>query len=169
MKLIVHDIDRQEFDRMYPGIREDESVKLFEKGSKIANCIGCFGCWIQTPGQCAIRDNFGDMGRELAHCDELILISRCVYGGYSPFVKNVMDRSIPYLHPDFIMRNGQMHHKNRYEKVISMKAYFYGEDLSEKERQTAVSLVAANAVNFSGAVKVTEFYKDLEGLKEVVL
>ncbi|WP_407654270.1 MULTISPECIES: hypothetical protein [Caproicibacterium] len=35
----------------------------------------------------------------LSQCDELILISKCCYGGFSPFVKNVLDRSIPYIHP----------------------------------------------------------------------
>ena len=23
---------------------------------KVADCLGCFGCWVKTPGQCVIDD-----------------------------------------------------------------------------------------------------------------
>ena len=65
-------------------------------------CIGCFGCWVKTPGKCVIHDGYEDTGIDMSKCGELILIGRCCYGGESPFVKMVQDRALSYIHPDFI-------------------------------------------------------------------
>ena len=42
---------------------------------------------------------------------ELVLVSRCCFGGPGPFVKNVLDRCISYVHPYFVIKNGEMHHR----------------------------------------------------------
>ncbi|MDU3351391.1 MAG: flavodoxin family protein, partial [Clostridium sp.] len=99
MRLIIHDLKSEEFEKLFPNGLEDTSV-ISDDGS-IHNCIGCFGCWLKTPGACVIRDKYGDMGEYLSKCDEVIIISECVYGGFSPFVKNVLDRSISYVLPFF--------------------------------------------------------------------
>lgn len=62
----------------------------------------------------------------MAESNELVLVSRCCYGGANPFVKNVLDRSIPYLHPYFAIVNGEMHHRQRYNKKLTLTALFYG-------------------------------------------
>ena len=37
---------------------KDEAVKYIDLSSlRIANCMGCFGCWTKTPGRCVIRDD----------------------------------------------------------------------------------------------------------------
>lgn len=129
--------------------------------------MGCFGCWIKTPGQCIIRDAYGDMGQLLSQCDELLIFSRCIYGSYSSFVKSVLDRSISYIHPDFVKRNGQMHHRRRYRNRFLMKAIFYGGDMSETECETAAALVKANALNFDCDYTVS-FVKDETEIKEAL-
>ncbi|MFA7673041.1 MAG: flavodoxin family protein [Clostridia bacterium] len=149
MKLIIHDLTpEQEIEVLLP--KQDTCV-ISDDGS-IKPCIGCFGCWIKTPGQCVIRDNYGNMGETLSKCDELILISRCTYGGFSPFVKNVLDRSISYIHPFFIIKNGEMHHRLRYNRHLNMSVYFYSSGLTEQDRTIAKSLVKANAINLHGIV-----------------
>lgn len=132
----------------------------------IRNCIGCFGCWIKTPGQCIIRDAYGDMGRLLSHCNELLIVSRCIYGSYSPFVKSVLDRSISYLHPDFVRRNGEMHHRRRYRNRFLMKVTFYGGNINDAERETAAALIKASTLNFDCDYTVS-FVKDETEIKEV--
>ena len=103
----------------------------------------------------------------MGRCTELILVSRCCYGSVSPFVKTVQDRAISYIHPDFVIRKGEMHHKRRYRNVISLSAHFYGEDITEAEKKTARSIVEANADNYDAQVKEIHFYSsvnELEGL-----
>jgi len=130
-----------------------------DNGEKMKNCIGCFGCWMKTPGKCVIHDGFEGTGSYLGNCSELIFISECCYGSTSPFVKSVMDRAISYVHPNFVKRNGEMHHKRRYDNIISLKAYFYGENITEEEKNTAARLMKANIINFDGIMNEILFFE----------
>lgn len=150
MKLVIHDLPSEQADKIIP--RQENTYIVSDDGT-IKNCIGCFGCWIKTPGQCVIRDNYGDMGELLSKCSELIIVSQCYYGGFSPFVKNVLDRCIPYIHPYFIIKNNEMHHRRRYDNRFELSAYFYGDNITDDEKKTAVELVKANADNLDCIVK----------------
>ena len=77
-------------------------------------------------------------------------------------MKNVFDRSISYVLPDFEMRGGEMHHKRRYDNVIEIELYMYGENITEEEKKTAENIVRANAANFDGRVKKISFKKRAE-------
>ena len=133
MKLIIHDLPQDAAAELFGKMTD---THIISDDRTIRNCVGCFGCWIKTPGQCIIRDAYGDMGRLLSRCDELLIVSRCIYGSYSPFVKSVLDRSISYMHPDFVRRNGEMHHRRRYRNRFLMKVTFYGGDINDAERET---------------------------------
>lgn len=162
MKLIVTDLN--EFN-----IPIDGTYKLITPKGDIHPCIGCFGCWVKTPGKCVIHDGYECTGIDMGKCTELILISRCYYGSVSPFVKNVQDRAISYIHPDFEIRNGEMHHKRRYNHTISLSAHFYGENISDEEKETAKKLLQANADNYEGIVKTVCFYHSVKELEDVRL
>lgn len=146
MKLIIHDLSQEQAETLLP--REQDSKMIADNG-KIHHCIGCFGCWIKTPAECIIKDNYNNIGELISKCDEVMIVSRCIYGGFSPFVKNVLDRSISYIHPYFMIRNKEMHHRPRYSHRFNLNVYFYGEDITEKERSTAKKLVQANAINLN--------------------
>ena len=131
-------------------------------------CIGCFGCWLKTPGKCIIKDGFEDMGKRLSQVSEFILISKATFGSYSSAVKNVLDRSISYVLPFFEIRNGEMHHGERYHNDLTISALFYG-DLTEDEKRTAESLVKANAVNLNAALGKVHFVEGMENAREVLV
>ena len=130
-------------------------------------CIGCFGCWLKTPGTCIIKDGFEDMGKRLSQVSEFILISKATFGSYSSPVKNVLDRSISYVLPFFEIRNGEMHHGERYHNDLTISALFYG-DMSEEEKWTAENLVKANAVNLNAALGKVHFVEGMENAREVL-
>lgn len=166
MRLIIHDLTEAALKSVFPEIPQEDIV--ITENSAITPCTGCFGCWMKTPGACIIRDAYGKMGKYVAMCSEMILISKCIYGGYSPFVKNVLDRSISYIHPYFAIKNGEMHHQQRYKKELPMKVIFYGDDITSREKETAQKVVAANAINLYGTVKSVTFLdsiKEMEALK----
>ena len=129
--------------------------------------MGCFGCWLKTPGRCVIPDEYQRMGELAAKAEELTIISKCSFGSYSSFVKNVLDRSISYVLPFFEIREGEMHHRKRYDNQFLMRVIFYGSDITEEEKETAKELVKANAVNHHGKVKEVLFVESAEKIGEV--
>ncbi|MCI8597009.1 MAG: flavodoxin family protein [Lachnospiraceae bacterium] len=162
MKLILTDME-------HFNIPVEGEHKIISPQGAIHPCTGCFGCWIKTPGKCVIHDGYEGTGIEMSKCTELIIVSQCCYGSVSPFVKNVQDRAISYVHPDFVIRKGEMHHKRRYQNVISMSAYFYGENITDTEKETARNMMAANAFNYDGVVKNVLFYDSVKELEDIIL
>ena len=114
----------------------------------VNHCTGCFGCFFISPGQCVLEDPCKDQGKALGHCQEIVIISELTFGGYSPYCKLKLDRSLPYIHGDFHIFHGQMHHKGRYENDPTLKVYFYGPGTAE-EKKTAETLVERNSYNLA--------------------
>lgn len=158
MKMIIHDLSEAQWKAIAPT---GDDYIIVSPTQKITHCAGCFGCWVKTPAACVIRDAYGDMGENLAKCNGVIIISKCCYGSYSPFVKNVLDRSISYVHPYFVMKNGEMHHRERYRNRFALSAWFYGEDITPQEKLTAEKLVKANTVNLWAQIKTVRFVRDI--------
>jgi len=163
MKLLIHDLNEEDFRKLFPTLEKD--IVVVSNDAPIRNCIGCFGCWIKTPAVCVIRDKYGDMGEMLSKCDEIHIISQCLYGGFSHFIKNVLDRSISYVHPYFIIRNGEMHHRPRYNKRVGLKVWFYGEDITDTEETTAKKLIKANAINLNILDNTVSFFKSVKDME----
>ncbi|MGD9569593.1 MAG: hypothetical protein AB7V48_15000 [Sedimentibacter sp.] len=84
MKLLIHDLSKEDFNDLLGTIKGD--VLVIGDNNTIHNCIGCFGCWIKKPGECVIVDDYSNMGKLLSKCNEMMVISKCFYGGFSPFV-----------------------------------------------------------------------------------
>ena len=160
MKLIVTDLEN--FSLPVSG-----EYRVISPDEKLTQCMGCFGCWLKTPGKCVITDGYEMMGAEWGKCDEAVFISRCTYGSLSPFVKNVLDRSLAYVHPDFVTHLGEMHHKRRYDNTIKCSFYFYG-DTTEAEKSTAKKVMQAFMDNFYGEIKEIKFFntaEEMEGMQ----
>lgn len=168
MKLIIHDLNREQAEKLgIYSLNEEEYMVVDSTGSKNTYCIGCFGCWLKTPGRCIIKDNFQTMGERLAASDEILIISKATFGSYSSPVKNVMDRSISFVMPFFDIRGGEMHHGERYDKHLKISAVFYG-DMTEEEKDTARNLVKANALNLNGNQGTVDFVENDQNLAEVL-
>lgn len=162
MKIIIHDLNLQDFTSL--NLTKEDNTTVISDDGTIHNCIGCFGCWIKTPGMCVLKDSYNNMGELLSKCDELIIISRCIYGSYSPFIRNVLDRSISYLLPYFEGKNGETNHQNRYKNHFTLTVHFYGDNITIAEKETAMGLVTANGVNFHSSKNKVYFYNNLQSI-----
>jgi hypothetical protein len=100
--------------------------------------------------------------------DEILIVSRMVFGGLSPDVKAVLERSIGFMLPFLRNVNGEMHHTMRYEKLPDLHYIFYSPNMKERERETARKLAAANAVNFGAPRWSVSFRQSVQEIKEVL-
>ncbi len=114
---------------------------------QIANCIGCFGCWVKTPGTCVIDDDGRETTRKAFQSDLLVWLTPVTFGGYSSDLKKALDRIIPILLPYFQIYQGQIHHELRYKKypkLIVIGVQEPGVDYDE----TFIELAERNMLNF---------------------
>ena len=166
MRLIIHDLSVEQCEASGLNTLSEEENVIVNANGENHYCIGCFACWLKTPGRCVIKDEYQEMGIKLSKVDELLIISKATFGSYSSAVKNVLDRSIAYVLPYFSIRNGEMHHGERYHKNLKVSAAFYG-DMTEVEKKTALNLVMANAVNLNGAIEEVDFFESADAIGEV--
>ena len=158
MRVILHDLTEAQWEAL--RFEQKEGDEIVSGSGQEKFCTGCFGCWLKTPGRCVIPDAYQCMGEKLSKADELIIISKCSFGSYSSFVKNILDRSISYVSPFFVIRRGEMHHRPRYINQLTISALFYGPDITDEEKETARSLVQANALNLNGKVGSVRFMEE---------
>lgn len=167
MDIMIHDLSKEQFESLFHDFGQKNYI-ISDSGN-IRACTGCFGCWIKTPGKCILNDGYDNMGALLAQADKVLVISKCYYGCYSPFVKNILDRSISYLLPFFKTKYGETHHKRRYKNEFQLSVYFYGTDISSQEMKTAQDMVKANCRNFYVERYKVIFFKSLEDLSREVI
>lgn len=154
--LILHDLPANLAAQLLPesgGQREE----IFAALPMVKPCVGCFGCWTKTPGRCVIGDRGSDFAALMPRRKEVVVVSRMVFGGFSPAVKAVLDRSIGFMLPFFELVGGEMHHKPRYKEAPNLRYFFYGE-ISEKQQDIAQRLAAANALNFGAQEFTVQFF-----------
>ena len=159
MKVIVHDLGNE-----YNEILQKNCNTVICADGKYAPCQGCFGCWTKHPAECHMKDSLQKVCRVIGKADELIIISENYYGGYSPAIKNVLDRSIGSSTPLSTYRGKQMHHTLRYGKHDLLKVYTYG-DITEEEKATFELIAARNALNDGykkSEFKVLHSFEELE-------
>lgn len=155
MKLLICDREKEDLEKAGVAERFDRIIG-FETSVASRFCTGCFGCWVKTPGRCVLPDELQDMGPLLATCDQVTVLSKATFGSFSPEVKKMLDRAIPYLHSYFEIREGSMHHRRRHANVIALDVVAYG-DATTDERRSIERLAAANALNFDATLTGVRF------------
>ena len=141
MKLIVHDLDRS-----YEELISSRCDRAIQADGKYAPCQGCFGCWTKHPAECFMKDQLQQVCRLIGQADQLVIVTRNLYGGYSADIKNVLDRSIGTSTPFSTYRGRQMHHTLRYGRHDLWKVIVYGE-ITDAEKETFRYMAERNALN----------------------
>ncbi|MCD7749248.1 MAG: flavodoxin family protein [Oscillospiraceae bacterium] len=142
MRTTICDLDRQ----YEPLLRWGCDALIWADG-RYAPCQGCFRCWTAHPAECFMKDELRRICRVVGQADTLTIITENLYGGYSPAVKNVLDRSIGLSTPLSAYRGGQMHHTLRYGRHDLLRVMVYGE-ITQGERDAFSCLVERNALNY---------------------
>ncbi|MBO4458086.1 MAG: flavodoxin family protein [Butyrivibrio sp.] len=154
MKLLIHDYSKEEWNKVASNYSDWE---IISDNGKIRPCAGCFGCWIKEPGECVIKDGYERVAALFHEADEITVVSRYTYGGFSSFVKNVFDRVIGFVLPFFEVYEGEMHHKKRYSKDAVVRFVFRGNGLTDADKDKARQYVRAVCRNLHGEISGIEF------------
>jgi multimeric flavodoxin WrbA len=143
-----------------------QAREIVLRDADIAECSGCYGCWIKTPGVCVIDDFGRAVVEEMIGSNLVIFTSRITFGGYSKELKVALDRSIPLIQPFFMKVGGEVHHRPRYARYPSMLAVGVLGSGDNDEADVFERLVKRNAVNYHSplhtAVIVAEGPRDDE-------
>lgn len=158
LKVIIHDLGPE-----YKALIEGKSDCMVAADGNYAPCQGCFGCWTRHPAECFMKDRLQQVCRVIGQADELVIVTKNLYGAYSTAVKNILDRSIGTSTPLSTYRGRQMHHTLRYGRHDLWKVIVYG-DVSEAEMDTFRYMAERNAINDGYERSEVIFLKDLAEL-----
>lgn len=130
-------------------IGENKDIKYIDLSSmKIANCVGCFGCWTKTPGKCVIRDDATKVYPFIAESSSVIYVGHIKYGGYDSVMKTMIERAIPIQQAFIRIHRGETHHVQRNVATKDAIIIAYG-DTDSEEQEIFRQLVERNARNMN--------------------
>ena len=138
----IHEIILEELKKL-----NWDATSIVLEDINIAYCTGCFGCWVQTPGECVIKDYEETIVRKMVHSDLIIYITPIVFGGYSSILKKALDRQISRVLPYFTKIDGEVHHKKRYEKEQSLLGIGILDKPDVEKEEVFKTLIVRNFIN----------------------
>jgi multimeric flavodoxin WrbA len=164
MKILIHDLDENTCSQLLP---KTSDKTIISQTKRVRPCVDCDDCWLKMPGDCPIQDDLKNIVRTLSTTEELILVSKCVYGGPSPFVKMVLDRMRGYTMPFLDVEENVSRYRLRYKDRVDVCVYFYGK-VSEEEKGTAKEFAERFANTYGASSLKVFFAAEMEELGELL-
>lgn len=119
-KLGINNFDKY-IDKLSDSLKKkkNEVVILNLKKMKINYCIGCYACWLKTPGICIHKDDGPKILKEYINSDLVVFSSPIIMGFVSSILKTAIERFLPVLHPFLCIKEDRIQHMPRYDKYPS--------------------------------------------------
>jgi len=95
---------------------------LYLRNYKINHCLGCFNCWLQSPGQCVQKDDMTDLlfDRYL-QADLVVLASPIYHATMNARLKLFVERTLPMMDPlKEAPEGGSPHRFEKMPKVVAL-------------------------------------------------
>jgi hypothetical protein len=125
-------------------------------------CIGCFGCWIRTPGECSTAiDGSVEIREKVINSDLIIFASPVIMGFTSALLKRVHDKFIPLVLPYSGLYHGESHHHPRYDRYPSMGLLLQPDpDTDEEDMEIIKEIYRRDSLNFHADLVFTGLTTD---------
>ena len=136
---------------LYEAIQNlyEEPLNVIRLGEQpITACIGCWNCWLKTPGRCVMKDQTSELYRDYVYSHTVILLMDTAQGFINHQAKAFLDRTIPHYHPYIEMVDGECHHAARYERYPDMVFYYDAKELTKNEEQIIEDYLYRTAYHF---------------------
>ena len=112
-------------------------------------CIGCWGCWVKTPGECISRDASLEMDRTIINADFVLWAAPLKMGFPSELLKRAIDKHLPLIHPYMVVDHGEGHHRKRYARYPLVGLLSEKEpSTDERDLQIVTDIFCRTALNF---------------------
>ena len=112
----------------------------------ISHCLGCNYCWLKTPGECVVRDDYEPILKKISKADQVWLITDTKFGFVSYQTKNIVDRVMPLVTMNLHFVGKQMRHVPRYKKNPNWGVIYAGDGdkdyLSKWSERVAINFAA---------------------------
>ena len=147
----LFDLRENQDGEIYEAIQNlyTEQLKVVRLEDKsITSCIGCWDCWLKTPGRCVMRDQMIEIYPDYINSDTVILLMNTAQGFINHQAKAFFDRTIPHYNPYIELVNGECQHVARYENYPDMVFYYDTEDLTNYEEQIIEDYLYRTAYHF---------------------
>jgi multimeric flavodoxin WrbA len=144
-----------------------EVINFTLRDMDIRYCIGCFGCWVKTPGKCSTADDDSiQIRHEVITSGLMVFASPIIMGFTSSLLKKAQDKLVPLLLPYIGLYQGEQHHDPRYEKYPLIGLILQPEiDTDDEDIEIINSINHRLAINFHS--KVVFSHLITEPVKEV--
>ncbi len=156
IKVLLHDLPEDANQALFAG-KFDNYIKYAEDIA-VHQCIGCNDCRQNQNEFCAFDDIGSRFAKSLESCEEIVIISKCVFGSVSPYIKTMLDRSKPYMQTMLEIRNGEVAFKTHSNKM-NLRVCFYG-CKSKAYEETAEKLMRQIASEWDVERFEISFYED---------
>ena len=122
-----------------------DSIILHDK--EIKPCLGCFKCWVQTPGICIIDDYGRETAKKMIQSNILVYLTPITYGAYSAELKKAVDRSLGLISPFFRVHENEIHHEMRYDKYPNLVVIGILDKSNPDQEEIFTALVRRTVIN----------------------
>jgi len=116
-------IDLPDFDAYVDNLsgllttKENKSTVIKLRDMSLHKCVGCYSCWVKTPGICVFQDDVATILQEYLQADVVLFSSPVIMGFISALLKTFQERCLPLAHPFLRLAGERMQHVPRYEKT----------------------------------------------------
>src|SRR5512140_3007721 len=129
--------------------KEHKVTQLDLRSVPLRYCVGCWGCWVKTPGECVARDASLEMDRAVINADFVLWASPLKMGFPSELLKRALDKHLPLIHPYMVVDHGEAHHRKRYPKYPRVGMLVDPEPFTDAEDlQIVTGIHCRTALNF---------------------
>lgn len=87
----IFDLREKQDSATYENVKNlyGEPLKIVQLGEQsIKPCIGCWNCWLKTPGRCTLKDQMTEIHPDYMCSDTVILLMDTAQGSISYFVQS---------------------------------------------------------------------------------
>jgi multimeric flavodoxin WrbA len=143
--------------------RGDSVERVNLRDHRFFQCVGCFDCWLRTPGRCRLRDDGDRLVAAIVDVDLLVFASPLIMGFTSALLKRANDRLLPFLLPYIRVVDGECHHLMRYGHGLDLALLLERGDATDAELEATLAVYRRFVKNIDGKLAWVREAAEKEG------